>query len=204
MSLSRLEREEFRPCSGRGQPTARPTGSERDSSDLESEEKDLIAAVAESEGVHQMLTDEVANLRRIFRALPVGMDDGERMELAAASLGVQNFSGSSIETPGLYGLSAKKAASGPATMESLAPVLGAPATVIVEPPVVPAERVTEVVIPAPGDAPEDDGSVPSVRVDTEMSEQVFVEDVEASEQVLAEDATDEAAGQDGMEVEKTV
>ncbi|VVB04979.1 unnamed protein product [Arabis nemorensis] len=64
------------------------------------EEEDLIAAVAESEGAHQMLADEVMNLRRILRALPVRLDDGERIELAAASLGIRNFSGSNSETPG--------------------------------------------------------------------------------------------------------
>ncbi|VVB04610.1 unnamed protein product [Arabis nemorensis] len=174
-------------------------------SDLETEEEDLIAAVAESEKAHQMLTDEVTNLRRILRALPVGLDDGERIDLAAASLGVRNFSGSNSENPGLSGLSAKRAASGPTTTESLAPAHGALAFALVEPTIVSVERITATVIPAPISAPEGGESVPSASVDAEVSEQVPVETAtdEAAEQVLVEVTTNEAAVLDGMEVVAT-
>ncbi|VVA92248.1 unnamed protein product [Arabis nemorensis] len=141
----------------------------------------------------------------ILHALPVGLDDGDHVELAAASLGLRNFSGSNSETPGLSGLSAKRVASGPTTMESSAPAQCALALALVEPITVLVERVTDVVIPVSGDASEGGEYVPSASVDAEISEQVPVEAVtdEAAEQVPAEDAINEAAVLDGTEVVAT-
>ncbi|VVB04407.1 unnamed protein product [Arabis nemorensis] len=181
-----------------------------------SEEAELTAAVAGSAGAHQRLTDEVANLRRILSAPPVKLDDCEHIEVAAASLGVRDFSGTNGKTPGLSTLSARKTASGPTTSEELVPEPEALATVATDPTAVPTEQVTEVAVPfSRGGTLEDDGFVPPVRAgtdtveqvpeeETEVTEQVFNEGAEVPEQVSAEDATNTAADHDGMEVEETV
>ncbi|VVB01790.1 unnamed protein product [Arabis nemorensis] len=67
------------------------------------------------------------------------------------------------------------AASGPTTTESSVPTQGALALALDEPTAVPVERVTAVVIPASGDAPEGGESVSSASVDAEVFERVPVE-----------------------------
>ncbi|VVB15909.1 unnamed protein product [Arabis nemorensis] len=184
-----------------------------DPPDFVNEEAELAAVVAGSAGAHKRLTDEVENLRKILSAPPVELDNSEHVEVAAALLGVRNFSGTNGGTSGLHDLHFMKAASVPITTEPSPPAPEALAIVAADPTV-----VTEVAVPLLGGGALEDGEPARVdaktvekvleeaieRVSEEVAEQLSEREAEVPEQVAAGGATDETAEHDGMEVDETV